>query len=77
VIVFHPLNREHIAQIVSVLLKDVAKRLAEEELTLKLTERGHRVPGEARLRRAVRCAAAEAGDPEVHRGSALREDPDG
>jgi len=38
VIVFHPLNREHISQIVSVLLKDVRKRLAEEELTLKLTD---------------------------------------
>jgi ATP-dependent Clp protease ATP-binding subunit ClpC len=38
VIVFHPLNREHISQIVSVLLKDVRKRLAEEELTIKLTD---------------------------------------
>jgi ATP-dependent Clp protease ATP-binding subunit ClpC len=38
VIVFHPLSREHIGQIVSVLLKDVRKRLAEEELTLTLTE---------------------------------------
>jgi ATP-dependent Clp protease ATP-binding subunit ClpC len=38
VIVFHPLSREHIAQIVSVLLKDVRKRLAEEDLTLRLTE---------------------------------------
>jgi ATP-dependent Clp protease ATP-binding subunit ClpC len=37
-IVFHPLTREHIAQIVSVLLKDVRRRLAEEELTLKLTQ---------------------------------------
>jgi ATP-dependent Clp protease ATP-binding subunit ClpC len=38
VIVFHPLTREHISQIVSVLLKDVRKRLAEDELTLKLTD---------------------------------------
>jgi ATP-dependent Clp protease ATP-binding subunit ClpC len=38
VIVFHPLSREHISQIVSVLLKDVRKRLAEEELVLKLTQ---------------------------------------
>jgi ATP-dependent Clp protease ATP-binding subunit ClpC len=37
-IVFHPLSREHITQIVGVLLKDVRKRLAEEELSLKLTE---------------------------------------
>jgi ATP-dependent Clp protease ATP-binding subunit ClpC len=38
VIVFHPLTKEHIGQIVNVLLKDVRRRLAEEELTLKLTE---------------------------------------
>jgi ATP-dependent Clp protease ATP-binding subunit ClpC len=38
VIVFHPLSKQHIAQIVSILLKDVQKRLTEEELTLRLTE---------------------------------------
>ncbi len=37
VIVFHPLTREHIAQIVVVLLRDVQKRLGDEELTLRLT----------------------------------------
>ncbi len=38
VIVFHPLQKEHIAQIVGIMLKDVQKRLSEEELTLKLTD---------------------------------------
>ena len=38
VIVFHPLQKEHIAQIVGIVLKDVHKRLAEGELTLKLTD---------------------------------------
>jgi ATP-dependent Clp protease ATP-binding subunit ClpC len=38
VIVFHPLAREHIAQIVGILLRDVQKRLSEEELVLKLTD---------------------------------------
>jgi ATP-dependent Clp protease ATP-binding subunit ClpC len=38
VIVFHPLSKEHIALIVSILLKDVQKRLGDEELTLKLSE---------------------------------------
>ena len=38
VIVFHPLSREHISSIVQILLKDVRKRLAEEELALSLTE---------------------------------------
>jgi len=36
--VFHPLSREHIAQIVTILLKDVQSRLGDEELTLKLTD---------------------------------------
>jgi ATP-dependent Clp protease ATP-binding subunit ClpC len=38
VIVFHPLAKEHIAQIVSILLRDVQKRLGDEELSLKLTD---------------------------------------
>src|SRR3989454_713607 len=40
VIVFHPLTREHIAQIVAILLREVQKRLGEEELTLRLTPAG-------------------------------------
>src|SRR5579872_3257517 len=40
VIVFHPLTRENIAEIVGILLKDVQKRLSEEELTLRLTQAG-------------------------------------
>ena len=38
VIVFHPLTKEHIALIVTILLKDVQKRLGDEELTLKLSD---------------------------------------
>jgi ATP-dependent Clp protease ATP-binding subunit ClpC len=38
VIVFHPLAEQHIAQIVNVMLKDVRRRLAEEELTIRLTD---------------------------------------
>src|SRR6266700_2518418 len=38
VIVFHSLNREHIALIVAILARDVLKRLGEEELTLRLTQ---------------------------------------
>jgi ATP-dependent Clp protease ATP-binding subunit ClpC len=37
IIVFHPLTREHIAQIVTIILRDVQKRLGEEELSLRLT----------------------------------------
>jgi len=38
VIVFHPLSEEHIGQIVAILLREVQKRLGDEELTLKLTD---------------------------------------
>jgi ATP-dependent Clp protease ATP-binding subunit ClpC len=38
IIVFHPLSRENIGQIVGILLKDVQRRLAEEELSIKLTQ---------------------------------------
>jgi ATP-dependent Clp protease ATP-binding subunit ClpC len=40
VIVFHPLTKENIGEIVGILLKDVQKRLSEEELTLRLTQAG-------------------------------------
>ena len=38
VIVFHPLGKEHISKIVSIVFADVQKRLAEEEITIKLTD---------------------------------------
>jgi ATP-dependent Clp protease ATP-binding subunit ClpC len=40
VIVFHPLSEGDIGQIVAILLREVQKRLGDEELTLKLTEVG-------------------------------------
>jgi ATP-dependent Clp protease ATP-binding subunit ClpC len=38
VIVFHPLSRDHIALIVSIVLKELMSRLSEEEFSLRLTE---------------------------------------
>ncbi|MGZ8376926.1 MAG: ATP-dependent Clp protease ATP-binding subunit [Gemmatirosa sp.] len=38
VIVFHPLSKEQIGQIVAVLLRDVQKRLGEEEMKISLTD---------------------------------------
>jgi ATP-dependent Clp protease ATP-binding subunit ClpC len=40
VLIFHPLSQEHIKEIVGILLRDVQKRLVDEELTLRLTEAG-------------------------------------
>ena len=37
-IVFHPLQRAHIAQIVGILLRDVQTRLSEEELVMRLSD---------------------------------------
>jgi len=37
VIVFHPLNKDHISQIVGILLREVQRRLSDEEITLKLS----------------------------------------
>jgi ATP-dependent Clp protease ATP-binding subunit ClpC len=37
IIVFHPLTRDHISQIVGILLRDVQQRVSDEELTLRLT----------------------------------------
>ncbi|HKW14184.1 MAG TPA: AAA family ATPase, partial [Candidatus Krumholzibacteria bacterium] len=36
-IVFHPLNKDHISQIVGILLREVQRRLSDEEITLKLS----------------------------------------
>jgi ATP-dependent Clp protease ATP-binding subunit ClpC len=38
VIVFHPLTKEQIGEIVHIMLRDVQRRLADEELTLKLSD---------------------------------------
>ncbi len=38
VIVFHPLSREEISEIVHILLAEVRKRLQEEDMTLRLTD---------------------------------------
>ncbi|MCR4341173.1 MAG: NDP-hexose 4-ketoreductase, partial [Gemmatimonadaceae bacterium] len=37
-IVFHPLSEEDIRDIVSIVLRDVQKRLGDEQLNLRLTE---------------------------------------
>jgi ATP-dependent Clp protease ATP-binding subunit ClpC len=38
VIVFHPLSREEIARVVSILMRDIEKRLADEDLRIRLTD---------------------------------------
>jgi ATP-dependent Clp protease ATP-binding subunit ClpC len=38
IIVFHPLQRDHIRQIVGILLQETRKRLSEEELSVRLSD---------------------------------------
>src|SRR2546427_1555981 len=65
---FHPLTREHIAQIVTILLKEVQRRLGEEELTLRLTpaasdflvERGYDEHFGARDRKSTRLNSSHS-----------------
>ena len=66
VIVFHPLAKEHIAQIVTILLREVQRRLGDE---VKLTPAAIEFLVEHGLRPELRGPAAQAVDPAVHRGS--------
>ena len=74
VIVFHPLSKEHIAP---------DRHHPPQGGAAAAGRRGQAHPGRARVpggegvRRELRRAAAQAGDPEVRGGSAQREDPDG
>ena len=77
VIVFHPLSKEQIGEIVHIMLREVQKRLAEEQLSLRLSDDAVELPGREGLRRQVRRPPAEADDPALRRGRAVREDPDG
>ena len=74
VIVFHPLAKEHIAQIVTILLREVQRRLGDE---VKLTPAAIEFLVEHGYDQNLRGPAAQAVDPAVHRGSAQREDPHG
>lgn len=43
IIVFHPLNRQHIKEVVKLMLQDVNKRLKEQEITLEVTEEAREI----------------------------------
>ena len=76
VIVFHPLGKEHIAQIVVDSAEGSAEAAGRRGDHAQAHRGGNGVPEHARLRRELRRASAQAGDSEVHRGSAVGEDSD-
>ncbi len=73
IVVFDPLGRDEIRQIVDIQLRGLQQRLAERKLTVDAHRRGARLPGEQGLRPGVRCPAAEAADPARDPGPARHE----
>ena len=58
IVVFDPLGREEIRQIVDIQLRGLQRRLEERKLSVDADRRGARLPGEQGLRPGVRRAAA-------------------
>ena len=67
VVVFHPLEPEHIRKIVDIQLEYLRRRLAERDMSLTLDETGRPQAGRGRIRSGLRRAAAEARDPAAGR----------
>ncbi len=76
-IVFHPLTKEEIGQIVHILLSDVRGPIGRGTAHPAAHRCGCGVPGGEGVRREVRGPAPEASHPEVPGGPALGEDPPG
>ena len=77
IVVFEPLGRDEIRQIVDIQLRGLRRRLAERKLTVDVDRRGARLPGEQGVRPGVRCPAVEAPDPARDPGPAGHEAPVG
>ena len=59
IVVFHPLSRDELRQIVSIQIGGLRKRLEERKVELELTDKATRLFRRARLRSAVRGASAQ------------------
>jgi len=75
VIVFHSLNRDHIALIVAILARDVQKRLGEEELSLRAHARARPTSWSNTATTSTSARDPQARHSEIRRGPALGEDP--
>ena len=62
-IIFHPLGRRELAQIVEIQLRRLERQLAEAGLTLRVTQARASAAGRRGLRPGLRGTAAQAGDP--------------
>ena len=63
IVIFHPLAREHLVQIVDIQLRRVVGLLKERGYTLEVTEGARAVPGRGRLRSRLRRPPAQTGHP--------------
>ena len=70
VIVFHSLTKEQIREIVDLELARVRKQLAEQDITLEITDGAMGPSWGTWLRSYLRCASAAPEYPEPHRGPA-------
>ncbi len=75
VIIFKPLGKGAILEIVGLQLDLLAKRLADRKIGLEVDEGGQGAPGRARLRPGLRRPAAQADDPAGRPESPGHEDP--
>ena len=72
IVVFDPLSREELAQVVDLLLTRLRDLAEGQGMTLEVTAGRQGVRGRAGLRRRVRRAAAQAGHPAARREPALQ-----
>ncbi len=61
IVVFDPLGRDEIGQIVDIQLRGLRRRLAERGLSIELTDAARDLPGGQGVRAGVRRAAAASG----------------
>ncbi len=77
IILFHRLKRAHMGAIVDIQLLRLKKLLADRKIEVVLTDAARSLACGKRLRSGLWRSAAEAGDPEIHSGSACRRNPGG
>ena len=75
VVVFHPLGREHIREIVEIQLGYLRRRLADRDIGLELDDAATRPARRGGVRPGVRRAPAQARDPAPAREPAGAADP--
>ena len=66
IIIFHPLNREHMKTIIDIQVKNLLKRLEERKVFVTLDRRGEGMARARGLRPRVRRAPAQARDSALH-----------